>query len=112
MASLYADENFPRPVSEKLRDMGHDVLTCQESGRAGKEIPDEFVLAFAISTKRAVLTINRRHFKRLHREFPNHFGIINCTKNDEFDELAQRIHQVLLAHPVMTGKLLHVYRPG
>ena len=32
MARFYTDENFPRPVIEFLRAMGHDVLTSQEAG--------------------------------------------------------------------------------
>ena len=31
MACLYADEQFPREVSVRLRAMGHDVLTVQEA---------------------------------------------------------------------------------
>ena len=31
MARLYADEMFPRQVSELLRTMGHDVLTVQSA---------------------------------------------------------------------------------
>ena len=27
MARLYADEDFPYPVVERLRQLGHDVLT-------------------------------------------------------------------------------------
>lgn len=34
MLRLYADEHFPRIVSELLRRMGHDVLTVQEAGNA------------------------------------------------------------------------------
>lgn len=30
MARLYANENFPLPVVEALRRLGHDVLTIQE----------------------------------------------------------------------------------
>jgi hypothetical protein len=30
MARLYADEDFPRPVVEELRRLGHDVLTVQD----------------------------------------------------------------------------------
>ncbi|UXE60612.1 MAG: DUF5615 family PIN-like protein [Woronichinia naegeliana WA131] len=33
MARLYADEQFPRAVSQLLRNMGHDVLTVQEAGK-------------------------------------------------------------------------------
>ena len=32
-ARLYSIENFPLPVVEKLRALGHDVLTIQETGR-------------------------------------------------------------------------------
>src|SRR6516164_5330908 len=35
---LYADENFPLPVVEELRRLGHDVLTAQEDG--GQSTPD------------------------------------------------------------------------
>jgi hypothetical protein len=31
---LYADEDFPLPVVERLRRLGHDVVTVQEDGRA------------------------------------------------------------------------------
>jgi hypothetical protein len=33
MARLYADEQYPYPVVEFLRALGHDVLTVQEAGR-------------------------------------------------------------------------------
>jgi hypothetical protein len=35
LAQLYADEHYPLPVVEFLRDFGHDVLTVQEAGKAG-----------------------------------------------------------------------------
>ncbi|MEG4276212.1 DUF5615 family PIN-like protein [Microcoleus sp. MON1_C1] len=47
MARLYADEQYPYPVVELLRALGHDVLTVQEAGRANQKIPDPDVLAFA-----------------------------------------------------------------
>ncbi len=34
MARLYADEQFPRPVVERLQNLGHDVLTVQAAGNA------------------------------------------------------------------------------
>jgi predicted nuclease of predicted toxin-antitoxin system len=66
MARLYADEQFPRVVSELLRTMGHDVLTVQEALKANQKIPDDEVLRFATAENRAVLTLNRRDFIRLH----------------------------------------------
>ena len=41
MARFYADEQFPKRVVELLRDLGHDVLTVQEAGKANLKIPDE-----------------------------------------------------------------------
>ena len=67
MARLYSNENFPLPVVEELRRLGHDVLTIQEAGKANQECPDEAVLASASADDRALLTINRKHFIRLHR---------------------------------------------
>lgn len=62
MARLYANENFPLPVVEELRLLGHDILTSYESGRSNQAIPDEEVLAFALNEKRTLLTLNRKHF--------------------------------------------------
>jgi len=44
MARLYADENFPLPVVEALRALGHDVLTIYEDGKGNQGYPDELVL--------------------------------------------------------------------
>lgn len=32
MARIYSNENFPLPVVKQLRQLGHDVLTIQETG--------------------------------------------------------------------------------
>lgn len=37
MALLYADENFAYAVVERLRLLGHDVLTVQEAGQRGSK---------------------------------------------------------------------------
>jgi hypothetical protein len=42
---LYADEDFPYPVVEELRRLGHDVLTAEEDGR--RATPDADILARA-----------------------------------------------------------------
>jgi hypothetical protein len=112
MAQLYANENFPLPVVEELRRRGHDVLTTYESGRAGIAIPDEEVLAFSVAEKRALLTINRKHFIRLHHHNPSHIGIIVCTFDLDFAALAQRIHDALVAQGEINGQLIRINRPG
>ena len=79
MARLYANENFPFPVVEELRRRSHDAITIAETGKANQKGSDEQVLEFAISDERAVLTFNRKHFFRLHRQRPKHRGIVSCT---------------------------------
>ena len=110
MARLYSNENFPLPVVEKLREHGHDVLTIQETGKAGQALPDADVLEFATRENRAVLTLNRLHFIRLHRQQPNHTGIIVCTFDPGFAAQAGRIHKALASEPALAGKLIRVNR--
>jgi predicted nuclease of predicted toxin-antitoxin system len=112
MARCYANENLPLPVVEVLRHLGHEILTTAESGRAGQAIPDAEVLAFAVAEQRVVLTLNRRHFIRLHQTTPEHAGIVVCTVDPDFAALAQRIHTALEAHPQMAGQLIRVNRPA
>lgn len=111
MARLYSNENFPLPVVEELRRRGHDVLTVLEAGKAEQAIADDEVLAFATCHERAVLTINRKHFIRLHRERPQHAGIIVCTFDADFLGQAGRIHESLEENPELAGQLLRVNRP-
>ncbi len=47
MAHLLADENFPMPVVEALRSMGHDVVTLFDLEEAGQSLPDDLVLLLA-----------------------------------------------------------------
>jgi Domain of unknown function (DUF5615) len=90
VALLYADENFRYPVVEELRELGHDVLTSQEAGRAGHGIDDEVVLDDAHSVSRILLTQNRDDFKKLHRSGLPHRGIVVCTYDRDAKALSQR----------------------
>ncbi|MEK7442132.1 MAG: DUF5615 family PIN-like protein [Chloroflexota bacterium] len=111
MARLYSNENFPLPAVEELRRLGHDVLTIQETGKAGQATPDEDVLAFAISEKRVLLTINRKHFIRLHNQESKHTGIIVCTFDPDFAALARRIHDSVESNETLESKLIRINRP-
>ncbi len=110
MARLYSNENFPLPVVQQLRQLGHDVLTILETGNAEQAMPDEAVLLFAISKERAVLTLNRKHFIRLHKEKPVHKGIIVCSFDPDFTEQANRIHIAIKSEEPLAGKLIRVNR--
>jgi hypothetical protein len=111
MARLYADENLPLPVVEDLRRRGHDVLTALEAGLAGQATPDNVILA-ASSDQRVLLTLNRRHFVRLHRVTPQHSGIVVCSAEPDCGALAQRIHTALAGQPSLQGQLVRVDRPN
>ena len=110
MARLYSNENFPLPVVVRLRALGHDVLTIQEAGKSDQALPDTEVLAFATREHRAVLTLNRLHFIRLHRQQPAHAGIIVCKFDPDFDAQAERIHKSIAGQPALAGQLLRVNR--
>ena len=83
MARLFADENFPNPTVEVLRQLGHDVLTVAESDLAGLGISDEEVLAFAHADGRAILTHNRKHFRNLHNAGRPHSGMVLFWKKPD-----------------------------
>ena len=112
MARLYTNENFPIPVAEELRRLGHDVLTIQETGKAGQAVADESVLAFASAEHRAIVTLNRKHFKRLHLTHPDHSGIVLCTYDPDFLGQASRIDAALKQQSSLDGQVLRVNRPG
>ena len=112
MARLYANENFPLPVVEELRRLGHDVLTIQETGMANQEYSDEEVLAAAKADNRAVLTINRKDFRHLHRRSTHHKGIIICTADLDFIGQARRIHEAIKGYDSLEGQLIRVNRPA
>ncbi len=110
MARIYTNENFPLAVTTILRNLGHDVLTTQEAGRSDLGIPDEEVLSFAVSQKRILLTLNRRDFLRLHRLDSNHCGILICTENINFQELAARIQEAIEQCDNFDKQLVRVYK--
>src|SRR5262245_223696 len=109
MALFYADENFDYPVVERLRALGHDVLTVQEAGEQGGD--DARVLGRATSEGRCVLTFDRMDFKRLHRHNPSHAGIISCSPDYARDGLAARIHLAATAAGSLAGLHVRVNRP-
>jgi extradiol dioxygenase family protein len=103
---LYGDEQYPY-----LRELGHDVLTVQEAGKANQRIPDDEVLTFATDNDRAVITQNRKDFIQLHRIQPIHAGIIVCTEDRDWNALAQRIHTAIVEAEFLQGKLIPIVRP-
>jgi predicted nuclease of predicted toxin-antitoxin system len=111
VANFYANENFPLPAVSALRRLGHEVLTTWDSGKTGQAISDEEMLDFARQQSRILLTFNRRHFIRLHLQDPNHAGIVVCSADLDFEDLAHRIHASVQGELSFAGKLLRINRP-
>jgi len=110
MMKLYANENFPLPAVEALRESGYDVLTTLDAGKAGQAEPDDEVLDFARKNGRVLLTLNRRHFIKLHNQNPDHSGIIVCSFDPDFNAQAVRIDKAIRDNADMKGKLVRVTR--
>ena len=111
MSRLYANENYALPVVLELRQLGHDVLTTHEAGKSEQSISDEEVVQFACAEDRCVLTLNRKHFIRLHQLNSEHQGMIVCTYDPDFAGQAARIDAAIREHMTLAGLLLRVNRP-
>ena len=110
MARLYSNENFPLPVVEELRKLGHDLLTIQETGKANQAMSDEDVLAFANKKQRILLTLNRRHFIKLHNKRQPHAGILACTFDPDFSAFARRIDDTIQEQDNFSQKVVRINR--
>lgn len=88
MARLLADEHFPAGIVNALRRLGYDVVTVRQvnASKSGDAMPDDLVLQLAASQQRVVLTMNRKDYRRLHRENASHAGILCCTDPGEQPE--------------------------
>jgi hypothetical protein len=68
------------------------------------------VLARAAADQRAVVTLNRRDFIRLHEQGAAHAGVVVCTADNNFQALATRIHQRIEAEQTLNGQLIAIQR--
>jgi Domain of unknown function (DUF5615) len=113
MTKLYVNENFPLPVVNFLRNLGHDVLTSLDAGNANQRIPDDDVLKFSTIQNRVLLTLNRRDFIRLLYLNSTHSGIIVCTEDADFKAFANRIHaELTINERQFTNQLFRINKPA
>ena len=116
-ARFLADEHFDFRVCDRLRAMGHDVLTVRQANESkfGDGWPDPQVLSFAIEQNRIVLTENVSDFKYLHIAMPWHKGIIACSKFPAKPaKMAKHIERILGEtldeHVTATGQWMRLTR--
>lgn len=85
---LYLDEDVDPALAVVLRSRGYDAISVHEIGMRGRT--DEEQLDYAISDKRALLTLNAKHFALLAKKYfendREHFGII-VSKVKSFSEI-------------------------
>ncbi|MFN9361305.1 MAG: DUF5615 family PIN-like protein, partial [Pseudanabaena sp.] len=54
----------------------------------------------------------RIDFIRLHRRNDEHFGIVVCTNNRNWEQFAARINEAVRDEESLQGKLIRVVRPS
>jgi hypothetical protein len=86
-------------------------MTIHEAGKGDQSTSDSEVLAIATAQNMAVLTMNRRHFIRLHASSPDHAGIVVCTFDPNFAALGKRIHAAIEVESRLARNLLRINRP-
>jgi predicted nuclease of predicted toxin-antitoxin system len=71
---LIDEDSLAKSLVKKLRKAGHNVVTVNEVGLSSQL--DSVVLNYAKENNRILLTHNCRDFEDLHKENPNHQGIL------------------------------------
>jgi hypothetical protein len=110
MARLYANGNFPQPVVQALRVLGHEVLTVLETGKAEQAWPDDQVLEFA---RQPELCFTNHESKAL---YPFARAATQTRRNHrlyirpDFSSQARRNHEAIQQNSPLAGKLVRIYR--
>jgi len=93
---LYLDEDVSVLLAKLLRARGFEVITTQDAKRLGAS--DKEQLEYAIRKEKVLLTHNRLHFEKLHKEYlrkdKEHYGIIIAARQNEYITL-KRLLKIL-----------------
>jgi hypothetical protein len=87
---------------------------CSPSSKT-EERPSQLLISIfsreQLKLGRAIVTLNRVDFKRLHIRMPGHAGIIICTEDPDRIGQAQRIAEAIAEAGDLRAKLIRVYHP-
>jgi len=93
---LHLNEHLSPRLAEQLRKYGFDVTSTLELNMIG--VDDDEQLAYASSTKRAIVTFNHKDFAVRHVQYmatnQQHWGIILSTE-ESVDVLRRRLLRLL-----------------
>jgi predicted nuclease of predicted toxin-antitoxin system len=94
---FYLDEDVNVELATFLQIQSHEARTTARAGNQGNE--DEDQLDYATQRSAVLITHNRRHFRRLHRDWmlasKHHAGII-LTRQLPLSELERRMKAFLI----------------
>ena len=94
--ALYLDADVYLRLAELLRDEGFDVISAREVGHDAWSAAEQ--LAYAASTRRAILTHNRDDFILLAQEYAEaereHYGIV-VSEQLSVGEIERRVLRLL-----------------
>jgi len=75
---LYLNENLSDDIAKRLRADGIDAVSSHETGMDTRD--DHTQMQFAVSRERAIVSINKKDFIRIHLEYlkngREHWGVI------------------------------------
>ncbi|MBD2652395.1 DUF5615 family PIN-like protein [Synechocystis sp. FACHB-383] len=108
MIRLYSNENLSLGLVNQLRQLGYNVLTSYDAGRANQRITDLSVLKDATANGRCVITFNRDDFIKLHLSGIEHRGIIICKEDRDQIGQAAIIHDFLTDQKTLNNRLIRI----
>lgn len=91
---LLLDNCVAKAVADRLRADGHDVVTVAERGA---DPGDPAILAFAVSDKRALVTIDHDFGTLVFRDSATHAGVLRLRPM-QADALAERASELIAQH--------------
>ena len=71
---LYLNENMSAEIAQRLREQGYDAVSSHEAGMDA--LDDEAQISFAVSERRAVVSINKKDFLAIHNQYIENGKII------------------------------------
>jgi len=93
---------------ELLREKGYNILTSKEAGQANQAIADPSVLEFGIKSNRIIITLNRDDFIYLHRKNQQHYGIIICKTDRDYQGQVEFLHNYLQTQVSLERRLIRI----
>jgi len=94
--AVYLDQDVDVSLASRLRANGYNAVTTREAGNIGRS--DEKQLQYAAARGMTILTHNRRHFRRLHRNWiasgREHSGV-TVSRHLPLEDLEKRMLNLL-----------------